>query len=210
MDFEKKPGSRDGKPKKGTRRKPSAYSREKNDTISVVPAGRSSIDWYDRGKLAPNERGMVPGVEYSVNKGKRWEIVEELEKDGDALVVKHSHGDRSSLRDKQEAALKAEQAAVRNAKEPKEEEQPEVIQTRKGPKVKRNVKKKDKAKQEEREAPREMYVVEHNPSQKEAKGDKVLTRDGCSYGRGCTCSYCVGDIVARTNKKKELMDSAMK
>ena len=69
---------------------------------------------------------------------------------------------------------------------------------------------RNEVEESEWKAPREMYVVEHNPSQKEAKGEKVLTRDGCSYGRGCTCSYCVGDIVARTNKKKELMDSAMK
>jgi hypothetical protein len=82
MDFERKPGSRDGKPNKGTRRHPTAQRKE--HTVEVSPAQKA--DFFDRSDnlnsgVEDEATGMRHGVKYSVNKGARWEMVAELEKE---------------------------------------------------------------------------------------------------------------------------------
>ncbi len=83
MDFDKKPGARDGKPKKSTRRggppglsKPHEVIELRTDMNDMMPPrgfgtrkGREELD---------EETGLRAGVIYSVNKGKRWELVEQL------------------------------------------------------------------------------------------------------------------------------------
>jgi hypothetical protein len=82
MDFERKPGSRDGKPNKGTRRH--ATAERKEHTVEVSPAEKA--DYFYRSDISKSGRqdestGMQHGVKYSVNKGARWEMVAELEKE---------------------------------------------------------------------------------------------------------------------------------
>ena len=82
-DFDKKPGSRDGKPNKTTRRKGDTHAKPA-DVIELkygtddtsLPNGFSSSQ-TSRGPADP-ETGLLPGISYSVNKGKRWELVADL------------------------------------------------------------------------------------------------------------------------------------
>ena len=215
MESDKKPGSRDGKPLKGTRRKVKAVL---NRADTVVIEGQKTGE-------RDAETGMAIGLEYSLNRDKRWEMVEEMRKDDDVMVhdtlVTNSTKTRQSAMAKKNALAKAkvdkakkkaEKAAAGSGdsgdseetdKEGEEEEEEEkegeeeedskvqVVKTRKGPKVKTNVPKKEKEdeawKKEEFE---KTVVVVHMLSDKESnKVKNIVCRSNTSIS--CRCDYCI-------------------
>jgi hypothetical protein len=86
MDLDKKPGSRDGKPHKGTRRDANKAnaSHKPRDLIHLRhDSTHTSVPDMNISAMNPRaepdaETGLLPGVTYSANKGKRWELVEQL------------------------------------------------------------------------------------------------------------------------------------
>jgi hypothetical protein len=113
MDLDKKPGARDGKPKKGTRRggrrsgpaKPQEKLTLKVDPFDTAPPGQ----YGSKGDKADEETGLLPGVEYSVNKGKRWELVDKLRE--------QSEQDREASRNPQSAGSSSEDSEGEEEKE---------------------------------------------------------------------------------------------
>jgi hypothetical protein len=112
MDLDKKPGSREGKPKKGTRRdgKKVTASAKPKDLILLRhdSSDTTARDVYiaannHRGE-ADAETGLVPGVTYSANKGKRWELVEQLEEREEA--------DRAAGKERRNEARSVKTAAM--------------------------------------------------------------------------------------------------
>ncbi len=77
MDFEEKPGRRDGKPHKGTRRKDDIFRSKESTLTRIGGSGDSS----------------VPDV-VNINKHKGWEYVDVAKKEG-SIVVEVPNGARS-------------------------------------------------------------------------------------------------------------------
>jgi hypothetical protein len=77
MDFEEKPGRRDGKPHKGTRRKDDVFRSKESTLTRIGGSGDSS----------------VPDV-VNINKHKGWEYVDVAKKEG-SIVVEVPNGARS-------------------------------------------------------------------------------------------------------------------
>ncbi len=174
-EFDRKPGSRDGKPNKSTRRN-GALSGHKLDTITV--------QGY-REQPADPATGMVPGVTYSVNKGKRWELVEQLKQqsledkaeqaanglekeDGESVVVIESHLGSKTRREAESEAGIHGWSRRHNGEFQRSEKEPEVIQTRRGPEVKQNVRKAqfNKGVSDNAYDPDRVYLVTHEPGPK--------------------------------------------
>jgi hypothetical protein len=81
----------------------------------------------------PNERNMIPGQLYSVDKHKRWEVVEDLKKDSEVVVAETTLGRKEQfevVKAKKKNRKKKDQLAAQ------QQQQQQIIQTRKGPKVK--------------------------------------------------------------------------
>jgi hypothetical protein len=199
MDLERKPGARDGKPHKGTRRegKKATASAKPKDLIllrhdsSDTTAPNVYLSANNHRGEADAETGLLPGVTYSANKGKRWELVEQLRareeadraagKEGeerredrsDVMVVELTNQAERGLALDERAERKykgkvtASRAAVHDYEEAqgKKEEPTEMIKSRKGPKPKKNVP-KSKAPEEQPSSydPQRLFVVVHQPS----------------------------------------------
>ncbi len=180
MELDRKPGSRDGKPSKTTRRK-ARQEGKKEDSIELQGTGDQPAD---------PESGLVPGVTYSINKGRRWELVEQL-KEASLEGEKRNTGQSEEKEEKERLESGVLVVEVRpeghyydsnqlnarlnpRAREKKEEdnEEPEMIKTRRGPEPKQNApKKKDKTNQTCDDAPYNpdrKFVVTHKPG---SKGD---------------------------------------
>jgi hypothetical protein len=153
MDFKRKPGSRDKKPFKGTRRNAEeVMSGEKSHTIEArnIELAHGSSSWFWNEKVQQKERvdprtGLVRGVRYSVNKKERWETVERLKAEKGDVLVHDSARETDNRSDRCELNQILGEVIASQRAEAKEEEQ--LVMTRKGPVVKHNVKKKKKKKQ---------------------------------------------------------------
>jgi hypothetical protein len=223
MDFDKKPGSRDGEPYKGRRKKAVAVG-PKDHSVRVLPA--DEIDslqlryrWSDRNKAREgaktNEYGMLEGVSYSLNKDGRWKIIEELKKrdDDEILVAEFDNLDSSTgtAREQLSNAMKA-----RKAKESEAEEEhhsgrnkdfsgklkKEKTQSKRAQR-KNQSRKEDAEQRAEATEIKQVYIVEKSLSRKEIQNSKQLVCDG-GRGTGCGCRYCKRSAEcdpARVNKK---------
>ncbi len=211
-NFLKKPGSRDGKPHKGTRRSKSVDHRAAPDTIVVLRKGETEYHQviFDRNDHELNkETGLLERVEYSLNKDKRWELVEEWKKNGkvgehEVIVVEQTLGERSSDQDKhnvREAIARSKKGEI-----VVEETEKKEIKTRKGPKDKQNVKKEKKTFKSKAAGDEIVIVVNHEPQKKEIRQNKAIQCRGS--GGGCDCSYCRGIFETRNKKKNDIMKDA--
>ncbi len=179
-DLDRKPGARDGKPIKGTRR---GGRQQATKTDTILLQGRRSEE-------ADLETGLVPGVTYSVNKGKRWEMVEELKskvedeegaKKGEAVVVevfrgRSEAGSAEQERHGQVKKTEKERAKKERQKQEAANEEPAILQTRRGPEVKKNVKQKqiegETTDADTGEWPERVFLVDHMPGE---KGTRICT-----------------------------------
>ena len=226
MDFERKPGARDGRPNKGRRNKPRVPSDKKAVVTKMTPEqathdlqiqstwSHSSFQTQPKGSAEPDEDGFVPGVSYSLHKQKRWELVENKKKKKKNVLVKEFprqlySPDEARTEIKHDLDKRRTETGKGNVAG--EEKDEKVIQTRKGPKKKTNQSNKSKKTEEYRAREKskgpteitEVIVVDRNLSEKEMRRHKE------SLGTSrCRCSYCVPPSPARTNKKSDIIKDA--
>lgn len=231
----RKPGSRDGKKKNGgktVRKVPQRRLPGEEKVVLVATATRSDslphvgVNMYgQRGqKDSANADGFVQGVDYSLGKKKRWEMVGALAKDEDTLVVNdnvavvgNTQKDRRLQRQLKEKLR--EKSGPNNNEEKAAPSDDVVVQTRAGPVVKKNVsrrkQKKNAAAEDSKEPSKEteiaeVYYVSRKPSKKEAA---VICRDGNKWTvSSCSCKMCnpKAEQQARVNRKKDVMDGVLK
>jgi hypothetical protein len=226
MDFDKKPGSRDGKPYKGRRKKVIVLD-EKKDTIRVLPAESRETDnfnlttQYSSRTSVPvgaktNEYGMLEGVSYSLNKHGRWDMVDELKKkDDDEILVAEFDNFRFSTQEARDHVSNAINA--RKKKDLDEDEKvskkdfsgklkKEKTQSKKAQR-KNQSRKEDAVQRAEATEIKQVYIVEKSLSRKEIQNSKQLV---CDQGRatGCSCRRCMSWLresdAARVNAKVDV------
>jgi hypothetical protein len=193
MEFERKPGSRDGKPVKGTRRKANRLNEGKASEVVkyVVDA-----DGVKEEKLG------------SIDKNKRWEQASDMEKEGSAKIYQHKNNDR-----KQDAATDATKLhqKAKLATQKKEEEEAAGLPGGSGKTKSSKAKKREEMQARDRvqnpglvEEKHEYIAVTKAIDPRQMRSDKHGCRDGRDRAY-CRCSYCMGDTVVRGQKKDNLL-----
>lgn len=184
MDFERKPGSRDSKPKKGTRRSPNRLREKEAEVLAVIVDAHGE---YKEEKLG------------SLNKNKRWEQL------GDDVKIYEHGNDSEAGKDRKE--FRKQLQLAEEAQEKAREEAGETNQASgkaKSAKAKRRERMQREQLEKSASAPQGYIAVTKSANLKQMRGDKHACRDGRNVDY-CKCSYCVGEVMARGQKRDNLL-----
>lgn len=201
VDFDVKPGRRDGKPKGGTFRNPRDGRGPREGTTIEVVVPRD----YEGDDVREDIRGY-----HSLNHHRLWELVDELKKEGKNVVEITT--ERYAEKHVAEPMSNQVRKGKNGVKKMEEAESPAVRQSRSGPVPVKNESKSSQRRRQQHEmnvalsqAAGPLYIVRTDIPESQRKHHFQTCRDGIPDP---TCPCCRGYVEekSRGQKNKELLD----